>query len=484
MNEGRLEKNFSYVLFPFRYDEKLLETEGFNLPVSRPKGGAARLWEPDTLKTYHLKEGVARMLGAPGSAGSMYRLNEALRRELELPESRTELHFSCRGREKPSIIKLQKIALCLFKTGVGFLSLGFEFRTEDPWELLDINYFLCEVKSRDNRLRYEKRLDREKSLIVEFTLLEKVEKLLAGLAPEDFDAAPGLRYIDSKPLVFSYLLFARFPEDLGKLLFGLRTNFKASYQVPAEEYELPGAQNVLHPFENVYWGASLNGAVCCASLTGCEKTDEFFSSTFPSNLRQSYLPLFFLRQHQRFAVQSFQRRFILADQTLTGERPEEIQAAYKRVRALRERCVSFKLRCMYQDPSSVEHINAYDAFIARTTRVSENFAALEESLSQLDALAQGMRERIKDRQRRRERREGLRKERLLYMVTALWSSIVFLDSAWEIAEHFAGFEIKLPSLWVFLPLGLSLLPVISLAAEMKKKKQELEEIDSSDDEDG
>ena len=93
-----------------------------------------------------------------------------------------------------------------------------------------------------------------------------------------------------------------------------------------------------------------------------------------------------------------------------------------------------------------------------------------------------MREEIQARNSRRERRAGLRRERALYIVTALWSSIVFLESAWQISEHLRGGAISIPSLWTLLPLGLTVLPIITLAAELKQKRRELDELQKQEEE--
>ena len=480
-----LEKNFSYVLFPFRFDRELLKGEGFNSPLTKQNGKQAPMWRPVSPRQYHLKENLAAMLGTEGdqgSAGRLYSLDDSLRRELALPELRDRLLFHRRGGDRPYSLCLEQVELCLFFTGLGFLNMRFSAETESAEELLDINYYLCEVKSGENRLSFEKRLGRDERQTIDFRLLDAVRRLCAGFAgAEDLDCRPGLNYIDNKPLIFSYLLFEDFPAELGRLLFNLRTNFKASYKVSEEQYELGRAQGLLHPFENLYWGASLNGAVCCASLTGDRQTDEFFRNTFPSNLRDTYYILFLLRQHQRFAVQDFQRLFVQADRavSLSGE---DIGDAYRAVMELRRRVASFKLRCLYRDPSSVEHINQWDAFIQGTGNIRENIQALEESVAQLDAVAQAMREEIQARNSRRERRAGLRRERALYIVTALWSSIVFLESAWQISEHLRGGAISIPSLWTLLPLGLTVLPIMTLAAELKQKRRELDELQKQEEE--
>lgn len=481
MTEHRLVRDFTAILFPFRYEAEQLKTEAFNALVTRKNGKQAQLWTPDALQPYHLKENVAAMLGVgqtKGTIGQVWRLNDALRREMELPDGRTPVFFHYRGCEKEAELYLEGVRLALFATGIGFLELSVNCRTESAEALQDVNYFLCEVKSDDNRLRYVRRLGKDESVTVELTVLDTVKKLLAPLgAVEDFDTRPGLRYVDNKPLVFSYLLLEHFGEDLGKLLFGLRTNFKASYQVPAEQYALQTAQGVCHPFENVYWGASLNAAVCCASLTDNDKTNEFFNNTFPANLRQTYLLLYLLRQHQRYAVQNFQRRFVTAGDGLERTEAKNVRDAYQRVSALLDEGVTFKLGCMFRDPASVEHINHIDQFLVETLHTRENLRDFEDGVHQLELVASEIRKKIDEREKRRSKMNSLRRETMVYIITALWGCITFLESSWDVVEKLTGIQLTFRSWWALIPAAITVFPLCKLVSELLSRRKELKKLE-------
>ncbi len=472
--------NFTSVLFPFRYDRTIYGKEEFNRPFSRKNGKEAQLWEPLSLPSYHLKGHIAAMLGndtADGTVGRVYALNNSLRRELEIPEERNKVDFFFRAQEKPSSLHLEDVRLSLFCTGVGFLELAFRCESKDAEELLDVNYFLCEVKSSENYLQFTQRLGKEESRIVTFPLLDLVKKLTACLGTVyDFDSAQGLRYIDGKPLIFSYLLLDRYPQELGRLLFNLRTNFKASYQVPAEQYDLSRAKGVNHPFENVYWGTSLNGTVCCACLSENEKTNDFFRTVFPNNLRQTYGILFLLRQHQRYAIENYQAQFLRIGDGLQNGSEEDSRCAYDRIRALREDCASFHLKCTYQDPTPVEHINDFDDFLRKNLRVAENLEAFEAGIRRLDSIAGAIKEDLDNAKEEKRKLRELRRERIVYVFTSVWSCILFMDEAWGLAEKFVGQSIGLNSPWVLLPLGLSILPILPLLVSLAKKNKEIRKL--------
>ena len=147
--ENTLTKHFSSIVFPFRYDAAQLETEAFNTAFAGRNGQPMPLWLPDDLQSYHLKENVAAMLGIgaeKGNIGQVWKMNDALRRKLDLPQLTDAVRFAYRYRGKgaEAILCLKEIRLVLFTTGIGFLEVM--VTCEGTAELVqDVNYFLCEV---------------------------------------------------------------------------------------------------------------------------------------------------------------------------------------------------------------------------------------------------------------------------------------------------------------------------------------------------
>ena len=115
---------FSCVVFPFQFDAARLVGEAFNAPLKKQNGKEDRIWEPDKLRANHMKENISSMLGLgtmQGRIGQVYSLRDSMRRELGIPDGRTTLHFSCRGREDHIACKMPYVRLALFDTGVGYL---------------------------------------------------------------------------------------------------------------------------------------------------------------------------------------------------------------------------------------------------------------------------------------------------------------------------------------------------------------------------
>lgn len=468
---------FSCITFPFQFDTAQLADEAFNAPVKKQNGKEDRLWEPDKLRAYHMKENISSMLGLGtlhGRIGQLYTLRDGMRRELGLPDARTTLRFSCRGREHDLSCRLPYVRLALFDTGIGFLECTFSDLPEDADAVVDLNYFLCEIKGGGNALHYTRKLGREEQEEVSLSLADMVRRLTACLGEvSDFDTQPGMHYVDNKPLLFSYLLLDRPEADFGKLLFSLRTNFKASYQVPQEQYDLQRSSGAFHPFDNVWWGTSLNATVCCAFLTDDEKTNEFFRTTFPSNLRETYLQLYLLHQHQRYGMQKLQTLYAEAGSELLGLHSEDIPGAYRRITDLRERAIAFKLRCLFSDPTTVEHINEYDRFLQDNLHIPQTMRDFEDSVDQLSRAAAALKEKIDAAAQKKRDEQQRRRDSMVYAFTALWTTIVGFSSAWSISEKLTRQSIWFDTPWILLPIVLALLPaskaVYDLIRQRKKK---------------
>lgn len=467
---------FSCVVFPFQFDGSRLVDEVFNTPIKKQNGKEDRIWDPDKLRAYHMKENISAMLGLGtlyGNIGQIYTLRDSMRRELGIPDARTNLQFSCRGRDTTLSCKLPHVRLAVFDTGIGFLELTFSDLPDDADAVVDLNYFLCEIKGGGNQLHFTRKLGKDEQEDVTLTLLDMMQKLTASLGDvNDFDTQTGLRYIDNKPLIFSYLLLDQMNDDFGKLLFNLRTNFKSSYQVPQEEYNLQKANGVFHPFDNVWWGTSLNATVCCAALTENEKTNEFFQTTFTSNLRETYLQLFLLRQHQRYCMQKMQKSYAQAGTELLGVRGDNIPNAYKQITNLRKHAIAFKLRCMFSDPTTVEHINEYDRFLQSNLHIPQTMSDFEDSVEQLTRAAASLKERVDKHEQKQRDKQKRKRDNMIFGFTAIWTMLVGFDSAWDIAEKLTRQSIWFDTLWILLPVVLALLPISTAIYDLIKERKE------------
>lgn len=481
MDEHTLADQFTSVFFCFRYDRDAVDCNRLHVPFVKSNGREIELWRPEKLHTYHLKVHASDMLtgeGKDGTVGRLYTLDDGVRRDLDLPDARTQAELLCRsGARVP--LRLDAVRLALFRTGIGILELSFVCSGGSD-AVLEANYFLSEVKSDANRLVFTRRLGKDQSVEKSVRLIELVEKLLAPLGGvQDFDTRDGLRFIDNKPLVFTYLLFDRFPDDLGRTLFGLRTNFKSSYKVPEAELDPDGGRSAYHPFENLYWGFSLNGVACCAALTGDEETDRFFRETFPHNLHCTYKYLYLLRLHQRFMIQDLEDRFSAAGAALSAAADAEVEGVYRAAEALKGEAALFRLQSFFREPASVEHINRFDAALAEDLGIEQSYERLRGSILLLEQLSAAARERIRTREQTVETIRSLKRERIIYLATALWGMVLLFQNACQILDRFTGATIALGDPLILIPAVIAVAPAVKLLFDFRARGAQIRRLESS-----
>ncbi len=477
MENHALADQFTSVFFCFRFDRDAIDHAHLHVPFTKKNGKQVEMWKPEKLQPYHLKERVAGMFAGEGAVGRIYALEDGVRRDMDIPEVRVQAALCCRSRETEIPVRLQSVRLTLFYTGIGILEFLFT-GSGGCDEALDMNYYLSEVKSGANRLRFSQRMGKDETVEKSVRLIDLLEMLLTPLGrTEDFDSRSGMKYIDSKPLVFTYLLFRRFPSDLGRVLFGLRTNFKSSYKVPERELSLDEGFGVYHPFENQYWGFSLNGAACCACLTDDPSTNTFFRETFPYNLRSTYKLLFLLRVHQRFMIQDLEDRFSAAGASLVGAKDSEIDQVYRSAGELRGEAALFRMQCFFQEPASVEHINRFDAALSGSMSIETSYEGLQSSLLLLEQLSETARERIRAREAAMEQVRDLKRERLIFLATALWSMVLLFQSACEIMDRLLGRDLLVTDPLTAVPLVIAVAPAIKMLYDFRRRGKQIRELE-------
>ena len=139
----------------------------------------------------------------------------------------------------------------------------------------------------------------------------------------------------------------------------------------------------------------------------------------------------------------------------------------------------FRLQLMFNDPSSVEHINRYDTELSEDMRLEEQFAALRYDLQLLEQLSQAAKERIARREETEHRIRVLRRERIIYLASALWGMVLLFESACEILDRFFPQGLRFPNPWMLLPAAIAAVPGLKLFYDFREKGRELKRLEES-----
>lgn len=112
--------------FCYRFDPRSVDYKHPDILFTKSNGKQTQMWKPEKLHTYHLKRRCADMLSgdeAEGTVGRLYTLDDSLRRDLGLPDVRTQAFLRCRGRRSDLPIRLRQVRQALFYTGIGIVEL-------------------------------------------------------------------------------------------------------------------------------------------------------------------------------------------------------------------------------------------------------------------------------------------------------------------------------------------------------------------------
>lgn len=135
----------------------------------------------------------------------------------------------------------------------------------------------------------------------------------------------------------------------------MRRSFKGSYKPAVNEYDLNHHAEVYHPFENSYWGVSLEGMANLTHLTKDSKTNRFFLGNYYGNLERSYSYLYLLALHQRYALLNTTIQAAQLPNTMNAYLQSDDPKAKEQLQMLKEKMVFFTLRSSHRQVSSSTH---------------------------------------------------------------------------------------------------------------------------------
>jgi hypothetical protein len=153
-------------------------------------------------------------------------------------------------------------------------------------------------------------------------------------------------------------------------LFYLRKVYDFDY-TPTSDI-LKGEKEILHPFKQIYYASSLEGAVV---LNNCSETDPEFIKTFYSNSYQKTLWLTILSFLQRLIFLQLMKEVASID-------PDD----HKKVKEYLRRYTSISLKAIFSKVSVYQQHNDYYDLLIHNLQINELKTELKEELNELNNL--------------------------------------------------------------------------------------------------
>lgn len=374
---SKIIKAFSKMVIPFTYQE-------FTFPTFENKDKAKSIFIENQFTLNHLLESVHLKLGnGLPSIGKSYKLASEARLKMNLPKNTNgKIELITRTKdEKNFIITIENVYIHLFETKVGFIEFEFLYETDQYQDILTINYFLSEIKSKNNKIRF--RVNKSKTEYDEVTTsIQGICGLILqyGIDVRYFKATNDGADFDFKPMLFSYMLFSEKPDNIERILELGANIYKESYKNTQQTI------NYLQPFENSYWHITFNGAMNVSHLIDDSTTNDFFTNTFYFNLQQQYFYLFLLALHQRFSMihqiveMNDISSSVLCDNAM-------ILLAKEHVDQHIEKMAFFEARAYFTNVSSITQISDYFSRMQQCFLIKELYIELNQKIDSMKLLS-------------------------------------------------------------------------------------------------
>ena len=224
----------------------------------------------------------------------------------------------------------------------------------------------------------------------------------------EYFESDGKRFCRKKPIVYSYLLLNREPEDLNNILFLARKNFKESYKLPQSEYNILNNPNIYQTFENSYWATSQSAVVNVSFLVKEEhndsndenkRTNEFFKNNFPKErLLGPYYLLFLSVLHQKYAMRHLTAKMgkNLDLGTKSPIKKDKMKEQLKKAREYQAQAASLKFRAFFNSPSDIDHINKYYQLVSDTFDINIIYKCFNKDIKNIVANCDTLVSKLKD----------------------------------------------------------------------------------------
>lgn len=440
--------------------------------IVNQKGKTVSLFRKADFTMEEMRPGLGDLLdgSCPNSIGSICCLER--REALNLPKLGQRLTFVPRqGDSVP--LTLGNVGFVVFETGVCFLEMdvsmaGFELET-----VMNTAYYLCEVKDKANHFTYDKVIfdpaTKTKSTeTVSFSLKEFFLNCAAYITNcGHFEDKP-LASATAKPLLYSYYLLPERPENYESLTSNIAQNYKLSYK------GLEDQTHTLQTFRNSAWCVSANGAANVTYQVDDAATNDFFATTFLHKWKSEYLFLFLNVIHQKYAI--LKSLGALSAIHFPEGDYKAMQKELLRVQATQDVCENLKLRCFFDLPSRIEHVNRVYRFFQIAFQVPSYLHSLNKKLTEASTIAESCLTKVKDI---REKEHQIRSDQLeikVALLTALVTCLTFFKSFYSTLLSLIHWDLDSISLDT-LVLTITFIATISAAiGNIAKKREEIKNL--------
>lgn len=353
--------------------------------------------------------------------GARWIMRQSARKTFGLPHN---FHHPLvlRVKQKQWTFAIRDIELYLFETQTGFLQYHVEFQGDMTMEeQIEAVYYLKKLKNYSHEISFEQRISKETAITQDVLLSDMSCSILREFNVATFFEGSADHPIEA--LVYSSARLGMLKEEsedaIGEYLFHMRRNFKSSYKASAAERDVNGNPDVLALFDNSCWGISLEGLGNIVTMTEDEVTNQFFSAEYFHHIEHTYLYLYILALHQKYALLHLSSQASKLSHELNQNRDDPSEQS-RILRRMKDRIVQFMLRSSYKHVSRSTHHAMYYEWIRNRLAIDDLFSELHDALEALVSLTDTAEQRQRQEQEDRKKTETERFNKKITGISAIF----------------------------------------------------------------
>jgi len=202
---------------------------------------------------------------------------------------------------------------------------------------------------------------------------------------------------------------------------------------------------VLTLFDNSSWGISLEGLGNIVTATDDDVTNAFFGSTYFHHIENTYLYLYILALHQKYALHylTVQASELSHQLSLHQDHPEEQSRI---LIEMKEKIVNFLLRSSYKQVSRSTHHALYYEWIRSRLHTEDMFHEIHETLEALASLTEVAEKKQREEEEDRKRRAADRFNKKITGISAIFLPLSIVTGIYGMNVTWLGL-VKDP--WMF-----------------------------------
>lgn len=397
MEKSNIDNLFCYHIIPFVFDKEYVQVKK---DLASKSNGENNVWEGKKFNAgqrlfEHVKKLIYDNDASNETIGIRYQLKDNARVMMGLTGNAGDQLILKLKNDKEYQYKIKNIHLYVFETQIGFLAFEIEYdiKNNQLEYIIEANYNIKNIVQNRDSIYHRKKISANESVDIKLPMNQIISKLTEELSITTFfENELGL---PKQAIAYNAVCLKDVnPEKsfIERYLYEMRRLFRKSYKPSSEDLKIEDNKEVVQLFENCYWGASLEGVANLYYLTEDDETNAFFKNSYKGAITNTYLYIFFIALHQRYALLNY---LTIASQIKkTSSVSKEDLDIIESIKTEKMKIAYYNLRCSFKNLSNITHQNKVYGLIRETLKLDDLSDEVNKELFGLAQILENQEEKV------------------------------------------------------------------------------------------